>query len=220
LDLWAVLIPILLADILNPVLFAFMVYAAGSDRPIINPVSILLGHTCAYFGAGIVLALGFEAISERLANPQTIDFVIEIAVGLLLVWIAILSGKDPGKRPESPTPVLSPVVAFGFGAVVNFIGLPFALPYFATVDQILKADLTTTGAILNLAGYNLLYALPFAVVPVLTAALGERSKPILERINGWLDRIGGFVMPLILSLVGLALLADGIVFFVRGESLF
>jgi hypothetical protein len=42
LDLWAVLIPILLADIVNPVLFAFMVYAVGTDRPLGNSIAALL----------------------------------------------------------------------------------------------------------------------------------------------------------------------------------
>lgn len=30
-DPWALLLPILLADLLNPVLFAIMVYAVGTD---------------------------------------------------------------------------------------------------------------------------------------------------------------------------------------------
>jgi len=37
---------------------------------------------------------------------------------------------------------LTPVKAFGLGAVINFVGIPFALPYFAALNQILKADLT------------------------------------------------------------------------------
>jgi len=42
---------------------------------------------------------------------------------------------------------LTPLTAFGFGAVINLIGLPFALPYFAALDQILKADLTVTDSV-------------------------------------------------------------------------
>jgi hypothetical protein len=48
-DIWPSLVPILLADVVNPVLFAFMVYAAGTDRPIANSSALLLGHTVAYF---------------------------------------------------------------------------------------------------------------------------------------------------------------------------
>ena len=48
---------ILLADSLNPVLFAFMVYVVGTDRPVTNPLAALTGHTVAYLAFGILLAL-------------------------------------------------------------------------------------------------------------------------------------------------------------------
>jgi hypothetical protein len=51
-ELWSVLLPILLTDVVNPVLFAFLVYAAGTDRPVAFSSSMLLGHTTAYFLVG------------------------------------------------------------------------------------------------------------------------------------------------------------------------
>ena len=217
---WGMLLPILLSDVINPVLFAFMVYAAGSSRPVLASSAMLLGHTLAYFAGGIVLALGLERISERLSNPQFIDFVIELVLGAVLLWLAVRARDDTGKRPEEDTPEFSPWAAFTFGAIVNVIGIPFAVPYFAAIDQFLKADLDTGGVLFALLAYNLAYALPFLAVPVLTAAMGENSKPLLAKVNGVMERISGFLMPLLLGLVGLALLADSIVFFIHGESLF
>jgi cytochrome c biogenesis protein CcdA len=219
-DLFWTLSPILLTDALNPVLFAFMVYAAGTERPILNSSFVLLGHTTAYFAAGIVLALGIERISERLANPERIDFVIEIVLGLVLLWVAAGSRKDTGKRPEEESPALGPAAAFGLGATVNFIGIPFAVPYFAALSQILQADLSTTGALTVLGLYNFAYALPFTAVPLMVWMMGDRSRPLLEKINGVLERVSGVLMPILMGLIGLALLADGIVYFARGESLF
>ena len=54
---WGILLPILLSDIVNPVLFAFMVYAAGSSRPVMSSSAMLLGHTLSYFSFGIGLIL-------------------------------------------------------------------------------------------------------------------------------------------------------------------
>jgi hypothetical protein len=54
-EIWSILTPILLTDIINPVLFAFMVYAVGSERPIVNAGSMLLGHTLADFTGGLGL---------------------------------------------------------------------------------------------------------------------------------------------------------------------
>ncbi len=117
----------------------------------------------------------------------------------------------------SPTGVWS---AFAYGAVVNIIGIPFAVPYFAAIGQFLKADLNTGGVLLALLLYNLAYALPFLMIPLLTAVMGERSKPILARINNFMERVSEYLMPVLLGIVGLALLADAIWYFASGESLF
>lgn len=217
---WGVLLPILLSDVINPVLFAFMVYAAGSSRPVLSSSAMLLGHTVAYFIGGIVLIRGLEIMSARLANPQFIDFVIEFVLGVVLLWLALRTRKDSGRRPEEETPEFGPWDAFKFGAVVNVIGIPFAVPYFAAIDQFLKSDLSMGGVVSALLAYNVLYALPFLVIPVLTAALGEKSRPLLARINATVERVSVFLMPLMLGLVGVALLADSITFFLHGRSLF
>lgn len=219
-EIWTVLFPILLTDVVNPVLFAFLVFAAASKRPVLVSSSMLLGHTLAYFGAGIFLALFMESITDYFANPRSIDFIIEMALGLVLLWVALGTRKNTGKRPEESNPEFSVVSAFGFGAVVNFIGIPFAVPYFAAIDQILKSDSSATQAVFLLLSYNLAYALPFTLVPVLSAVMGERARPLLQKINQGLDKVSGVLMPLMLGLVGLALLADAITYFATGSSLF
>lgn len=220
LDIWTSLIPILLADVLNPVLFAFMVYAAGSDRPVLNSSIMLVGHTTAYLSVGIALAFGMEGISERLANPKQIDFIVELVIGVVLLWVAYRSRGAEAKDPEQSTSRMTTARAFGMGVTINFIGIPFAVPYFAALSQILKYDPSFLEALLLLIGYNLLYAMPFTVVPVLIAVMGERGRPILERINNVLERVSGLLMPIILALVALALIADAVVYFLTGESLF
>lgn len=219
-EIWTSLIPILIADLLNPVLFAFMVYAAGTDRPIANSSAMLLGHTVAYLVVGIVLSFGLEAVSHRLANPKRIDFFIEVIVGVILLWVAWQSRSVENKDPEERTTSISPISAFGLGMFINFIGLPFAVPYFAALSQILKTDPSFLQAFFMLLAYNLLYALPFAIVPSLVAVMGQRSQPVLQKINAVLDRVSAFLMPILLALVGLALLADAMTYFWTGSSLF
>lgn len=219
-EIWTVLFPILLTDIVNPVLFAFMVFAAASSRPVLISSSMLLGHTMAYFGVGIVLGLFMETITDFFANPRLIDFIIELILGVALLGVALSSRKSTGKRPQEAMPEFTVVSAFGFGAVVNFIGIPFAVPYFAALDQILKTGSSTTVAVLLLLSYNLAYALPFTLVPVLSALMGEKARPILQKINQGLDKVSAVLMPLLLGLVGLALLADAINYFLTGSPLF
>ncbi|MGI9224188.1 MAG: GAP family protein [Woeseiaceae bacterium] len=219
LELLPTLVPILLVDILNPVLFAMLVFAAGSSRPVTNSSAILVGHTLAYFVAGIVVSAGIDQVADRLANPQRIDFVLSGIIGIALLWMVVPTKKKGAPTADEPEWELTPMKCFGFGAVVNFIGLPFALPYFAVVDQILKANLSTPESLTVLAIYNLCYALPFLVVPLMVTISGENAKPLLEKINGFLARASDIVMPWMLGLLGLALVADSVVYFYSGEGL-
>lgn len=221
LELWVILTPILLADVVNPVLFAFMVYAVGTDRPLSNSISALLGHTAAYLSFGIILALFFNIIKTGLANPKPVDYIISLIVGILLLWVAWRSrSKTADKKDKPQVEELTPLKSFTIGAIINIIGLPFALPYFAALDQILKAELTVTSSVIVLVGYNLLYALPFLVVPVLVMMMGENSRPVLARINEKVDRVSTYLMPLLLGFVGMALVLDALLYFTNGKGLF
>jgi len=218
-ELLPTLLPIFLIDFLNPVLFAMLVFAAGSQRGIANSSALLMGHTLAYFVAGVAIAYGMEQIAGRLANPHRIDFVISGIVGLGLLWMLVQTKRDGAPVADEPEWELTPLKCLGFGAVVNFIGIPFALPYFAAVDQILKADLSLAESVTTLGIYNIAYALPYVVVPAMVAVSGESAKPFLEKINGFLVKASDIIMPWMLGLLGLALLADSAVYFYRGEGL-
>ena len=82
------------------------------------------------------------------------------------------------------------------------------------------SNLTVAESLIVLVGYNVLYALPFAAVPVLVATVGGSSRPLLQRINHGLDRVSSYLMPVLLSLVGVALVTDAISYFATGSGLF
>jgi cytochrome c biogenesis protein CcdA len=218
-ELFSVILPILLVDALNPVLFAMLVFAAGSGRPVGNSSAILAGHTLAYLCAGIVIALGMEQLADRLANPQRIDFFISGLVGVGLLLIVLPTKKQGAPTATEPQWELTPAKCFGLGAIINFVGIPFALPYFAVVDQVLKADLSVTGSVTVLVIYNLLYAAPFLVVPAMVAVSGERAKPLLEKVNGFIGKASDMLMPWLFAALGVVLIADSVAFFYRGSGL-
>jgi len=213
------LIPLLVVDVLNPVLFALMVVAVGTNRPIANSSAFLVGHTIAYFVSGIVIAVGLNQITDRLNHPLPVDFVIELSIGLLLLWAALASRDGKASEDKIPERELTPMYCFGYGAIINFIGVPFALPYFAAVDQILKANLSVELSVTAIAFYNLAYALPFLSVVILVAVTGDSSKTILDKISNLLVGLVDRFMPVILFLLGIALTADALAFLISGEAL-
>lgn len=220
-DLWLVLTPILLSDVLNPVLFAFLAYLAGAPRGALLAALALAGHTLAYLGCGVVIAFGFEQLTAFMANPGPVSYGIELAISLVLLWLAWQSRQPQtaAAQPEDPRGT-SPGSAFVTGAIINFVGIPFAVPYFAAIGRILQEDLPVWDSFVVLATYNLLYLLPFLLVPVLTLVPGDRARAIVMRISSALERGADAVMPVVLLLLGIALGADALFYFLTGAGLF
>ena len=218
-DLWLPLIPIVLTDALNPVLFAALVYTAGTKHPVAKSSTLLLGHTFTYFVVGIFMAVGLERLADRLANPRSVDFGVELLLGVVLLFLAVLASRGSPEESTEREGELGFAKAFGLGAIINLIGAPFAVPYFAALGQILKAELSVEGSLLVLLGYNLAYAALFAIVPILRGVMGDNSTVHLQRINRGLDRASSVLMPVLLTLLGLALSADAIHYFVKGAPL-
>ncbi|MDJ0916993.1 MAG: GAP family protein [Woeseiaceae bacterium] len=219
LELTLVLIPILLVDAVNPVLFALLVFATTTSWPIANSSALLIGHTIAYFAAGVAVSFGIDGIATRLENPQDIDFAIGSLVGVALVGAFFsIRTRKPAGAPE-PAWEPTPLKCFGYGAVVNFIGLPFALPYLGAVSQIVQADLGPGPSLLALGAYNLGYAALFAIVPAAVAVAGERARPFLDSAGSKLERASDFIMPWLILALGLWLIVDAGYFFIVGRPM-
>lgn len=213
------LIPLLVVDVLNPVLFVLLVVAVGTNRPFANSIALVAGHTAAYFFSGIIIFLALTQITDRLNDPLPVDYVIQLFLGLFCLWAALASRDGKASEERNPVAELTPAFCFGYGAIVNFIGVPFALPYFAAVNLILKSNLSVESSLAVMAVYNFAYALPFLAVPILVALIGVRSKPILDRINKLLIGLVDGFMPIILFLLGIALTADSLAFLVFQDAL-
>jgi cytochrome c biogenesis protein CcdA len=218
-ELLAVITPLLIIDALNPVLFAVLIYAAGSTRPVANSSAMLVGHTLAYFVVGLVASTGIEKLSARMDNLQPVDFVIEIFLGFAFLYAALASRKGGASKTRQPEGELTPLKCMLYGAVINFIGAPFALPYLAVISEILQAKLSTTTSVSILAGYNIVYALPFMLVPGLIATIGDRAQPVLAKINRVLERGAGLLMPWLMLALGLFFLVDAYTYFSTGAPL-
>lgn len=75
-------------------------------------------------------------------------------------------------------------------------------------------------SIIVIVGYNLGYALPFLLVPALAYLMGERSRPVLAKINEKVDKISAYLMPVMLTLAGCIIVLDAVLYFARGEGLY
>lgn len=226
-DLWAIGLPILAVDVANPVLLAAVILSLTTDRPIANSLALIAGHTAAYFAAGLLFLFGVGEllasltgpVQELIDNPLPSDFVISAIIGLVLL-VAALRWKinPPAPSDNPPEPAKSGLLSsFGFGAIINFVGIPFALPYFAFISQLMKGD--PAQAILPLVLYNLGYAAVFLLVPLALVIFGSAVMPLLQKINQAVEKYSAYIMPVLLALLGLALLIDAGLYFTTGSGL-
>jgi len=89
-------------------------------------------------------------------------------------------------------------------------GLWGALPYFAAIDQILRAGLDSLQTILGVLYYNLIFISPLVVLVVIGIILGPGAKSLFEKLVAWLLHFGKQLITLALYVLGIVLIADAI----------
>ncbi|HGY55795.1 MAG TPA: hypothetical protein ENK44_08845 [Caldithrix abyssi] len=220
-ELLAILAPIALIDSLSvvPIASVPLVMLLGGRRPVAGSLAFLAGIFFTYFPFGVLLLFGLDAVFDRLANhfvawwsrePDIGEVILQIIIGLLMV---VYGGKLWNRRgkiqQETEQSAITPAQAFSMAALINITGMWGALPYFAAVAQILKADFSASGMLIALLFYNLVFALPLSAFLFLRLLIGERSQRWFESINVFLARWGGRILLIVLIGLGLLLIADG-----------
>ncbi len=210
-----VLLPILLADLLNPVLLGGTIYSLSTRRPTLNASVVLLSFFVTYFLAGVIIAVALETLTDYLHIPLYFDYVVELVVAILLFYSAWKQYREGDQHCEEQLTHDRRMTFWGavtLGVQINLVGLAFAIPYLAAIDQILKAQISVVSTLFVLLLYNVLYVLPFALFIPLRAVYKNKSDAIFAAVNRWMHRVCDKYMPIILFVLGLLLIEDAVSF--------
>lgn len=226
LELLLTLTTISLLDSLSAVPIALIPLAIilNGSNPITGSFSFISGGFIVYFIFGILILLGLDTLIDKYAEkfvlyvksePDCIELVIQILIGLMMIYFAWQFSKKAPKdaSTKSYDPDITPMQALVLSASINIIGMWGALPYFAAMAQILKADLETVSMISILLYYNLVFALPLIGFMVLRLLMGERATFVLNKVTDFFSHWGKQVFIISLYLLGPLLIADGIGWF-------
>jgi hypothetical protein len=202
-----------------PVAMVPLVTMLSSKRALVTSLSFLAGLFVTYYACAILVFAGldslFDAVNQWfqrwMKRPDTPELYMEIALGAVMVVSAIVFCR-PGSKPlrQREPKTITPAGVFLFGAFLIAAGAPGALPMFAAVDQILRADLATPVVAVLLLFYVFVFTVPLATIVVIRFATGDRSEPIFNAINRFLSAWGKRLVIIVLFVLGFALLADGI----------
>jgi len=89
-----------------------------------------------------------------------------------------------------------------------------ALPYFAAIAQILKANLEAPAMVWSVFYYNLIFALPLMSFIIIRALMGNKATMLLNKITDFFSHWGKQIFVYSLYILGPLLIADGIGWFI------
>lgn len=228
LELLLTLTPISLLDSMSAVPIAVIPLAIilNGRQPLLGSIGFISGGFVSYFLFGILLLMGVDTFIDKYAEmfisyvksePNFVELVIQIILGFVMIYFASqFSKKVPqgsSTRTREYQTDITPLQAFTISATINIIGMWGALPYFAAIAQILKANLDTVPMISSLVYYNAIFALPLIGFIILRAVLGDRAQGALDKITRFFTHWGKQIIIISLYILGPLLIADGIGWF-------
>jgi len=231
LELLSVLAPIALIDStsITPVALVPLATVLAGKRPVVTAFAFILGLFVSYMVMALGFLFGLSAfltrvnawVSYRWNNPEPADFAFQILVGVVMVvfGLRIFEKRQIKGGSRKIQSGVTPASAFWFGCILNVVGFPGALPYFAAADRIVQADLPVSGATLAVTFYVVIFVLPLTAIVLLRAVIGARMDGVIQAIKGLFDTWGKRLIMVLLILLGLILVVDGVVYFLAGEPL-
>ena len=196
-------------------------------QPLLGSIGFISGGFVTYFLFGILLLLGIDTFIDKYAEmfisyiksePNCVELVIQIKLGFVMIYFASQFSKkapqDTNTKTKEYKADITPLQAFTISATINIIGMWGALPYFAAIAQILKANLETAPMISSLIYYNAIFALPLVGFIILRAVMGDRAQGILDTITRFFTHWGKQIILISLYILGPLLIADGIGWFI------
>jgi len=228
LELLVVLAPIALVDSasITPMGLVPLATILAGRRPYGTAFAFLAGLFISYLIMALLFLFGLSTLLMRLNvwlnyrwnNPEPADFGIQILVGLVMLIFGFrIAEKRKSKISERGLKSgVTPLSAFGFGFLMNVVGFPGALPYFAAADRIAQADPPTSDAVIAVVYYVTIFVLPLTAIVLLRALLGQRMDAIMQAIQGFFDTWGKRLIMILLILLGVILVVDGVAYFLGG----
>ncbi len=229
-DVWIVSIPILLVDVVSPVLLAATAIALTGKKPIASSLALVLGHTTTYFLVGVLIVYGLaefitpvvDFIIDTFVNPIPIYFVVGFLLGIVLLAIALwLSVNASMKKQAGKSEALQQkdgiLSSFVMGASICVIGLPFAVPYVGFINEMYRFNVQSK--LVGLIAYNLAFAVPFLAIPLAYNFMGESILNSLKWFNQFISNTASWFLPLLFGLLGCAYIVDAIKYFLTGSGL-
>ena len=212
-------LPLAVAIAIFPVPIIAVVLIIGSDRGRAKGLAFVLAW-CAGLGAigAIVLLLGGVFDGSDAGEPARWVNALLLALGLLLLAAAVKQWRGrPSAGEETPTPAwmrtigdFTIVKAAGAGFVLTVLNPKNVLLAAAAAAEIAEVGLPASQQVAVLVVFVFIASAGVLTPLVLSLALGERSRELLDSLEGWMARHNAVIMAVLFLLIGAKLIGDAV----------
>ncbi len=209
-------VAIALPDCINPSLIGGELLIATGPHPKRRTASYTIAAWTVTLIVGVALALGLgDLILSLLPKPgPSVKYSLIAGAGVVLV----VGGTALWARRRSLVsthPTHDREASHGsaglIGAGIAGLEILTAFPYFAAIALIVGSGVSNPAKLWLLAVYCTVYALPLIAIAIAFALLGDRAEDTVRPFSEWLFAHWPVIIGPMTALIGVALLAFGIV---------
>lgn len=194
-ELLSKVVPLSVGAAFSPTVLALLLVVLTGRRSVARATSFLVGLLLVFAGLTI-LGLALSHSTHPSTSRADVTRAIDLLAGVLLVLLAlgtVLRGllKEPGvPSDEPPKPTHDPglISAFLLGVVIMTTNFSTILLYLPAMRAISAARVADSDKVVAVAVTVLITLLPVLVVYLLAVCVPKYSKPLLDRMHGFINR--------------------------------
>jgi hypothetical protein len=215
---------------LNPTLLAAVTVMLTLNRPKRLLSGYLAGAALTAVTCGLLLVFLLPESSTSSSAKHTVNPIVDLTIGaLMLVVVAVVgSGRDRRRRAWSerrrekarnkPPPRWKRTLSKGSARDTFLVGVLLSFPgasYIAGMDELSKQSLATVETVLAVLAFNVIMLI-LLEAPLLAYVIRPASTDAgVRRFSDWLSLRGGRVALIAAAVIGVVLIARGVVTLLR-----
>jgi hypothetical protein len=208
----------------NPTLLAATTLMLTLPRPKRLLLGYWLGAVITIVTWGLVLVFAVSG-STTSTMKHTVSPAIEITLGafILVIVFAVATGRDRRRRAwserrrertrDKPPPRWKQSLSKGSARDTFVIGILLSFPgasFLAGMKQLSEQKLGTTATVFHVVAFALIELIILEVPLIGYTVSPEGTQALVERFSDWLKRRGGLVALIGASVIGAALILEGV----------
>jgi Sap, sulfolipid-1-addressing protein len=211
---------------LNPTLLAAVTVMLTLLRPKRLLSGYLAGAMITSITCGLILVFTLNDTGSSSTAKHTVDPVLNVALGALILMVAFVvgTGRDKRRRARSarrreankdkPPPRWKRQLSKGSARDTFLVGVLLSFPgasYIAGMDLLSEQGLGTATTVVAVIGFNLIMLILLELPLIGYATRPDRTTAMVASFNSFLSRDGGRVALIVATVVGVLLIGRGII---------